>query len=118
MTDEPDMSDPAERAKYDDTFREGLCDWLRANGISPEQVPADERPILVGDKLTIRLFKGGETGNQVWDPNSLGQLHGTRVWDPDTDAPVTFVATLPISVSPTDDVLLWLAPSSSPGVGA
>lgn len=114
MTNEPDMSDPVERAKYDDTFREGLCDWLRANGISPEQVPVDERPTLVDDRLTIRLFKGNETGNQVWDPNLLGQLHGERLRDPDTGAPFTFVAVLPIRVPPTDDVLLWLAPGSSP----
>lgn len=86
-----------ERIRQDKDFRDTLLDWMRANGIDPNHVPADERPSLVDGKLTLRMFTLTAEGKAQIDPlRSYGLL--------------THTVTVPITVQPNAEVLEWLIP--------
>lgn len=87
--------DIAERIRTDEPFRERVLDWLRGNGIDPNQIPAHERPTLVDGRLTTRMFLLNAEGRKQFAPS---------------DEILTHTVTLPIENEPTGDVATWLAP--------
>lgn len=87
------------RLDHDEPFRNRLIAWLAANGIDADQVPHGERPSLVDDQLTVRMFtlaKGRPQGDPIDDNRIL-----------------THTVTVPIMVQPDADVLSWLIPPCS-----
>lgn len=88
------------RLDHDEPFRNRLIAWLAANGIDADQVPAGERPSLVDDQLTLRMYTLTAKGHQQIDP-----ADDTRL--------LTHTVTIPITVEPDADVLSWLIPPCS-----
>jgi hypothetical protein len=89
--------DIQERIEQDKDFRDTLLDWLRANDINPNHVPAVERPSLVDGQLTLRMWTLTAEGKQQEDP-----LHPYQL--------LTHTVTFPITVQPNAEVLEWLVP--------
>jgi len=81
----------------DETFRDKLCSWLRANGVEPGHVPQGERPSLVDGRLTLRMFTLSDAGRRQSDP-----LDGTRC--------LTHTVSVPVVVEPDAEVATWLIP--------
>jgi hypothetical protein len=60
-----------ERIKLNvDGLRDQLCDWLRANGIDPKNVPYDARMSWVDGQLTTDMHLLDENGRKQFDPTS------------------------------------------------
>lgn len=93
---EPYMWPPdADKAGREDAHKQ-VCDWLRANGINPADLPANPRASLVDGQLTfLRKVRSPE---------------GRDVLTPDRTEVMTETVTAPITVPPPWLVELWLAP--------
>jgi hypothetical protein len=64
-----------ERIKLNvDGLRDQLCDWLRANGIDPKNVPWDARMSWVDGQLTTDMYLVDENGRKQFDPSDKNQL--------------------------------------------
>lgn len=84
------------RVRDDALFRARLCDWLRANGINPNQVPPNERPSLVDGKLTLQLQTLSAKGNPQIAP--------------DGETILTHTVTVPMVLPPDGEIARWLVP--------
>lgn len=84
-------------ARDEPVFREQLLDWLRANDINPNHVPAGERPSLVDGQLTLRMHTLTANGTRQLDP-----VHDDQV--------LTHTVTVPMVVEPNAQVARWLTP--------
>lgn len=98
------------RLDHDEPFRNRLIAWLAANGIDADQVPAGERPSLVDDQLTVRVFTLSAEGHIQVDPAGRVTMADDGVPE---EAPLTHVVTVSITVQPDADVLSWLIPPCS-----
>ena len=58
-----------QRLKTDNDYREAICDWLRANDINPDVVPADARASIANGQLTIPLKVQTASGHDQIDPS-------------------------------------------------
>jgi hypothetical protein len=86
-----------ERIKYEGDYRERICDWLRANDINPNAVPANARASIANGQLTIPLKVQSANGHDVIDPSDNNRM-------------LTHTVTVPVKVKPDGDVQLWLIP--------
>jgi hypothetical protein len=73
-----------------------VLEWLRANGIKPENIPPDPTMTLDGDQLTTDVWMLGENGQRLVAPGE--------------DALQRTVATFAVTVPPPADVAEWLRP--------
>lgn len=85
------------RLRDDEEFRTQILNWLRANGVKPEEVPAGVRATVTDGRLTIPVFVRDSEGHQIEDPSAPGTL-------------ATYTVTVPVVVPPSRDVELWLQP--------
>jgi hypothetical protein len=87
--------------KISNELRESVCDWLRANGIDPANIPVDPHMTLVGDQLTTLAHVLNADGHKMLDPATAS-----------TDNPTIAVTaqTYTITTPPPDDVAAWLKP--------
>lgn len=85
------------RLHEDGDYREAICAWLIANGINPADVPMDARASIADGQLTIPLKVKSTKGNDLIDPSDDTQTFRSTV-------------TVPVTVPPSPDVELWLAP--------
>ncbi len=73
------------------------CDWLLANGVNPEHLPADPHASLADGRLTfLRKVRGP---------------HGGDLLTPDRSDILTETVTVPVVVPPPPIVAQWLAPT-------
>lgn len=85
------------RLQEDGDYREAVCVWLRANGINPADVPMDARASVVDGRLTIPLKVKSVNDHDLIDPSDSEQTFRSTV-------------SVPVTVPPSPDVELWLAP--------
>lgn len=82
----------------DDTTRELLCDWLRANGVDPLDVPTEPHASVSDNQLTLLMHVRDEAGRKVIDPEGPRRI-------------LTRPITVPLRVQPTGVVARWLEPA-------
>jgi hypothetical protein len=87
--DKPGLGEPSARWQ--------VCEWLRANGINPNHVPAYPNASMADGRLTLRMKVRGPKGGDVIEPEGGDVLMETR--------------TFPITVPPPPLVEIWLAPT-------
>jgi hypothetical protein len=90
--------DTQKRLREDERYRNAICDWLRANGIDPVDVPADAKASVTDGDLSIPVQVRNENGRVQIDPNV-----------PDTV--MRHTVTVPLKVPPTAEVQTWLMPT-------
>lgn len=82
-----------------DELRGHVLDWLRANEIDPNRIPANPCMTLVGDQLTTDEHVYSETGKIQLAPG--------------TDEVARTTKTYTITAPPPPDVAEWLLPRCS-----
>jgi hypothetical protein len=82
----------------DDGFRREVCDWFRANGVNPRELPADPAASIADGQLTS-LRKVQRDGRDVVNQRGDGVLIET--------------ITVPLIVEPSPDIAEWLRPRCS-----
>ena len=78
-----------------DAHRE-TCDWLRANGLDPKEIPVNPKASLADGSLTLQRFVLNQDGK--------------RIFSPDRGEFMTETVTLSVTTPPTPLVEIWLAP--------
>lgn len=80
--------------KLSNELQDHLVEWLKANGINPNDVPHDAEMTYDGNELNTDLYLAGEEGGRVMLPgrNELART----------------MATFTITVEPPPDVAWWL----------
>jgi len=102
MTTEPHNPQNVEGESFDRpgplgaSLRTLVCDWLRANGITPAHVAADSRATMVDGHVTLIMKVRGPNGTDVIAPEGNDVLKETK--------------TFPVMVPPPPLVEEWLAP--------
>lgn len=76
-------------------FRQEICAWLSANGISPALTPMHPDPSIADGQITIRQ-KVQRDGRDVLIPGAFEVL--------------TETITVPLVVAPEGDVATWVHP--------
>lgn len=74
------------------TIMGDICDWLRANGITPGDVPIEEVPRLANGKITLRVYQRNQAGRHHV---TNGQI-------------ATEVRTYPLRKQPPGKLAAWL----------
>lgn len=80
--------------KLVDRLMPEICDWLRANDINPNVVPADAVPKIAGGQITTVIY--------------LSNDNGRRFIDPDTGGTAKSTVTVPLKVEPPAVLNEWL----------
>lgn len=75
---------------------EAICDWLRANDVTPGDVRVTSKVVFEGESMTLDVFKLNESGHKYAE-------------GPDGPAAMTTL-TVPVKVPPPDDVMAALRP--------
>ncbi len=44
----------------------GICDWLTANGIPPDDVPVRVRPVITGGQILVEVMHRNENGRRYF----------------------------------------------------
>ena len=82
------------RQQLVDRLNSEICDWLRANDINPNVVPADAVPKIAGGQITTVIY--------------LSNDNGRRFIDPDTGDAAMSAVTVPLKVAPPAVLNEWL----------
>ena len=78
-------------------LHDDICDWLRANKITPADVPVDAVPVIKDGQITIRVYLRRNGSFYLINPDS----------DDATVAEST--VTVPMVVQPGEGLARWLA---------